>query len=299
MRRAAILFLLLATRLDAQEWTDRVGFEVQSALNLTYAVASGQELKLDVHSPRAAGPHPVVVYIHGGGWIAGSKEESALRLLPFLAQGAAVVNVEYRLARVALAPAAVEDCRCALRWVIRNAERYRLDPKRIAVVGSSAGGHLALLTGMLRRGDGFERGCPSDEKIRWTDADRAEMHVVGIVSLFGITDVADMIGDSPNARSYAVEWIGNRDDANALARRVSPLTYVRRDVPPILTVHGDADTVVPLSHATRLHDALTEAGAPNELVIVKGAGHGTFAGEQITILHDAVRRFLDKQLFGR
>ncbi|HEX8154544.1 MAG TPA: alpha/beta hydrolase [Thermoanaerobaculia bacterium] len=299
MRRAAVLLLFLATRLAAQEWPDRVGFEVQSAVNVTYAVASGQELKLDVHSPRAAGPHPVVVYIHGGGWIAGTKEDSVLRLLPFLAQGAAVVNVEYRLARVALAPAAVEDCRCALRWVIRNAERYRLDPKRIVLAGSSAGGHLALMTGMLRRGDGFDRACPSDEKIRWTDADRSEPKVAGIVSIFGISDVADLIGDSPNARAYAIEWIGNRDDAAALARRISPLTYVRRELPPILTIHGDADTVVPLSHATRLHDALTKAGAPNELVIVKGAGHGTFAGEQITILHDAVRRFLDKQLFGR
>ena len=113
--------------------------------NVVYGVASGQELKLDVYRPRdAAAPVPVAMFIHGGGWVAGTKEGSALNALDFLKMGMAVVNVEYRLAKVAPAPAAVEDCRCALRWIIRNAERLKFDANRIVAVGGSAGDGAAI-----------------------------------------------------------------------------------------------------------------------------------------------------------
>jgi acetyl esterase/lipase len=115
--------------------------------NVTYHVASGHENKLDLYVPRDAnGPTPVLMYIHGGGWVGGSKEANVLRLLPYLEMGWAVVNVGYRLGAVARAPAAVEDGLCALRWVIRNADEYNLDPSRIVTSGNSAGGHLALTT---------------------------------------------------------------------------------------------------------------------------------------------------------
>ena len=95
--------------------------------NVTYHVASGVENKLDVYAPKNAdGPVPVILLIHGGGWVGGLKETYVMRLLPYLEMGWAVVNVEYRMASVALAPAAVEDCLCSLRWIARNAEQYNL-----------------------------------------------------------------------------------------------------------------------------------------------------------------------------
>src|SRR5205085_8340329 len=161
--------------------------------NVVYNVASGEELKLDVYRPRdAAAPVPVAMYIHGGGWVAGTKEGSVLGALEFLRLGMAVVNVEYRLAKVAQAPAAVEDCRCALRWIIRNAERLKFDPGRIVVVGGSAGGHLALMTGMVERAAGFDRTCPAPESVRWTGSETGEAKVAAIINYFGITDVWDM-----------------------------------------------------------------------------------------------------------
>src|SRR5262245_20175851 len=91
--------------------------------NTTYITANNWEAKLDLYVPRdLTSPNPTLIYIHGGGWVGGSKETSWVQLLPYLEAGWSVVNVEYRLARVSLAPAAVEDCRCALRWVIRNAK---------------------------------------------------------------------------------------------------------------------------------------------------------------------------------
>jgi acetyl esterase/lipase len=290
IRRALIpLFFLAATAQAQNPFTHIV------TANVVYNVASGQELKLDVYRPRdAAAPVPVAMFIHGGGWVAGSKEGSVLYALDFLEMGMAVVNVEYRLAKVAEAPAAVEDCRCALRWIIRNAEKYKFDVNRIVVMGGSAGGHLALMTGMVNRAAGFDRSCPAEEKVRWTGSETGEAKVAAIINYFGITDVNDMLEDGGNPRSYAIEWVGNRNDVSRIASKVSPLTYVRVGLPPILTIHGDADKLVPVSHARRLHEALQKAGATSELLILPGAGHGDFNPQQVRQASDAVRAFLAK-----
>jgi acetyl esterase/lipase len=291
MRTLAVLFLLA----QAPDWADQIAYTHVVSANVVYNVASGQELKLDVYRPRnAAAPVPVAMFIHGGGWVAGTKESSILYALPFLEAGMAVVNVEYRLAKVAEAPAAVEDCRCALRWIVRNAERFKFDTGRIVVGGGSAGGHLALMTGMATASAGFDRGCPSDDKIRWTGSDKSDPKVAAIINWFGITDVNDMLEDGANARGYAIEWIGNRNDVARIASKVSPLTYVRASAPPIFTIHGDNDTLVPVSHARRLHEALQKAGAPNQLMILPGAGHGDFNPQQVRESTEAMRVFLRK-----
>ncbi len=294
IRRAlAIVLFAAAARAQNAGWPESLPFTHEVSANVVYNVASGQELKLDIYRPRqSVAPTPVVIYIHGGGWVAGSKEGSVLAVMPFLAMGLAAVNVEYRLGRVASAPAAVEDCRCALRWIILNAEKYKFDVSRIVVSGFSAGGHLALMTGMLPASAGFDRACPADPKIAWTGADRSEPKVAAIINWSGITDVRDMLEDGGNPRSYAISWIGDRNDTTRIAARVSPLTYVRAGVPPILTIHGSADTVVPPSHAARLHEALEKAGAPNRLLLLKGAGHGDLTPQQAQEAFDAVRAFL-------
>ena len=223
--------------------------------NITYLTANNFENRVDVYRPRnVAAPTPVLLYIHGGGWVGGSKEGAFLQTLPYLEMGWAVVNVQYRLARISLAPAAVEDCRCALRWVIRNAKEYNFDVNRIVVTGHSAGGHLSLTTGMLPAEAGLDRQCPGSE----------ELKVAAIVNWYGITDVVDLL-DGANMKTYAVAWLGSLTNREEVARRVSPLQYVRKGLPPILTIHGDADPTVPYSHAVRLHKALDDAGVPNRL----------------------------------
>ena len=215
--------------------------------NVTYHVASNQENKLDLYVPRgASGPTPVLMYIHGGGWVGGTKESNVLRILPYLEMGWAVANVEYRLGAVARAPAAVEDGLCALRWVIRNAGQYNLDASRIVTTGNSAGGHLALTTGMIPASAGLDRECPGSE----------ELSVAAIINWYGITDVGDLL-DGPNIKSYAVEWMGSLENRFEIAERVSPMTYVKAGLPPTLTIHGDADPTVPYQHASL---ATREAG---------------------------------------
>ncbi len=251
---------------------------------IPYLTASGTDLRLDVYTPQdRPGPHPTVIYIHGGGWRAGSRPGAALRVLPYLEMGFSVVNISYRLTPVALAPAAVEDARCALRWVVKNAKEYAFDVSKIVVTGHSAGGHLALTTGFLPGGGELDRECLGQE----------EPKVAAVVNWFGITDVADLL-EGVNQKVYAVQWLAGLRDRREIARETSPLTYVRVGLPPVLTIHGDADPVVPYSHATRLRDALTKAGSPNELVTVPGGGHGTFTTEQMGPLHAALRAFLAK-----
>jgi acetyl esterase/lipase len=252
--------------------------------NVTYLTASNWEAKLDVYVPRdVAAPNPTLIYIHGGGWVGGAKETSWLALLPYLETGWSVVNVEYRLARVSLAPSAVEDCRCALRWVTRNAKQYNFDTNKVVVTGHSAGGHLSLTTGMLPASAGLERQCPGGE----------ELKVAAIVNWFGITDVADLL-DGANMKEYAVAWLGSMTNREEVARRVSPLTYVRAGLPPIITIHGDADPTVPYSHAVRLQAALNKASVPNQLVTIPGGKHGGFNHDETLRAYTAIREFLAK-----
>jgi len=259
-----------------------IAADYQIVPNIVYGVADNFETRLDLYRPRGdRGPLPTLIQIHGGGWVGGSKEGNALRFLPYLEMGWAVVNVQYRLGRVGLAPAAVEDCLCALRWVVRNAEQYGLDASRIVVTGYSAGGHLALTTGITPASEGLDRQCPGDEPLE----------VAAIVNWYGITDVADLL-EGPNLRSYAVQWLGSMTDRKEVAARVSPLTYVRSGLPPILTIHGDADPTVPYSHAVRLRDALDAVGVPNRLHTVPGGGHGNFTVEEYQQVYETLRQFL-------
>jgi len=256
--------------------------------NLTYHVASNQENKLDLYVPRGAtGPTPVLMYIHGGGWVGGTKESNVLRILPYLEMGWAVANVEYRLGAVARAPAAVEDGLCALRWVIRNAGQYNLDASRIVTTGNSAGGHLALTTGMIPASAGLDRECPGSE----------ELSVAAIINWYGITEVGDLL-DGPNIKSYAVEWMGSLENRFEIAERVSPMTYVRAGLPPTLTIHGDADPTVPYQHALALHEKLDEVGVPNELHTVPGGRHGGFNREQTLAIFETIQHFLSQHGLG-
>jgi len=270
-----------------------IGNHYEVEANITYLVASNYEAKVDVYRPHLAkAPVPVVMMIHGGGWVAGTKEGSILYLLPYLEMGFAVVNVEYRMAKVAPAPAAVEDCLCALHWIGRNAKKYNFDLAKVIVTGGSAGGHLALTTAMIPESAGFESICAYQDDENWSGPWTSKRpKVAAVVNWFGITDVADML-QGPNIRAYAVSWLGSQPNREDLAKRLSPLSYVRADLPPILTIHGDADALVPYSHAVRLHAALNKARVRNQLFTVPRGGHGEFTDEQQAKAFEVIRTFL-------
>jgi acetyl esterase/lipase len=267
---------------SSTSWAVTASNQYRVVSDVTYGVAGGTELKLDVYQRRGVeGPQPTVIYMHGGFWAAGTKEGALMSLLPWLEMGWNVVNVEYRLARVALAPAAVEDCLCALRYIAAQAEMYNVDTGRIVLTGESAGGHLSLTTGIIPESARLDLQCAGAPLPR----------VAAIVNWFGVTDVADVI-DGPHRANLAAQWMGSLPNWREVARRVSPLTYVREGVPPVMTIHGDMDQLVPYDHAVRLHAALDKVGVPNRLMTVAGGGHGRFSDEQRIEIFAAVRDFV-------
>jgi acetyl esterase/lipase len=268
------------------DWPARLETEFRVVPNITYLTGSGYDAKLDLYVRRSASaPQPTVIFIHGGGWTGGTKEGRMLAIQAYLVMGLDVVNVEYRLAKIALAPAAVEDCRCALRWVIVHAKEYGIDVRKIVVAGESAGGHLALTTAFLPSSAGLDRQCPGADALQ----------VSAVVNWYGITDVNELL-DGPNMRAYAVAWLGSLPNREEVARRVSPLTYVRAGLPPVLTIHGDADPTVPYAQAQRLQRALNDAGVPNELLTIPGGKHGVDCCnlEQRTNAYKMIQAFLRK-----
>jgi acetyl esterase/lipase len=285
----ATLLLLSSTALYAQlsekgQWASEAQARYIIKPNIVYGTQNNFETKLDVYQRRdTTGPQPTIIFIHGGGWTGGSKETSVMPLFPYFEMGWNVVNVEYRLEKISPAPAAVEDCLCALRWIGQHAKDYNIDPTRLVVTGESAGGHLALTTGMIPQSAGLERQCPGPELPK----------VAAILDWYGITDVNDLLVE-PNLKNYAVQWLGSAPNREQIAKRVSPLEYVRPGLPPILMIQGDQDPTVPYSHSVRLHAALDAAGVPNELITIPGGKHGNFTPEERVRIHKATRDFLAK-----
>ncbi|MEZ5402750.1 MAG: alpha/beta hydrolase [Bryobacteraceae bacterium] len=273
--RGFALGIATATLLAGQTPT-RPNLPAGAQADWDIAYAPHPETHLDVYRPPgAAGKRPGVIVIHGGGWRGGTKEAVVPTFcVPYLEHGFVVFNVEYRLAKAAKAPAAVEDALDAAQWVFKNASRYGVDRKKILVTGGSAGGHLALMVGMTPKS--AKLGKPAN--------------VAAIVNFYGITDVGDQL-TGPHQRAYAVEWLPEQDGRFDLARRVSPITYVRRGLPPVITVHGDADKTVPYEHGANLTKALREAGVDAELLTVAGGGHG-FPPERLKEIYPDVFDFL-------
>ena len=239
--------------------------------NIPYGPLTMQ--RLDVIYPNAAGPKgtmtlPGVIMFHGGGWV--DNKPQALKasmssfFSRFLKHGFLVCNVEYRLADGtpdgAIAPAAVQDALLAAKWFWDHMDYYHVDRTRYVVTGASAGGHLALMVGMATSAAQLGPANPTD------------FQIAAIVNGYGPADVTDLLARNV---SFAVQWLpANTPNRAAIAKQVSPVTYVRRDVPPLITVQGMNDTTVPTSEAQNLYNLLTAAGADTALHFVAGAGHG-------------------------
>jgi acetyl esterase/lipase len=284
--RATLLGIMVSWASSAfgQEFFHSFTASYRLASDISYTAANFTDTRLDVYSrTEAAGPQPTLIWFHGGGWTSGKKEDSILNLLPYMEMGWNVVNVEYRSARVSPAPAAVEDCRCALRWVIRNAKKYGFDTSRIIVSGSSAGGHLALTTALIPTSAGLDRGCPGSD----------ELKVAAVIDWYGVTDVADLL-NGEHMKGYAAQWLGNVPNRLEIARLVSPLTYIRPGLPPIISIHAEGDPAVPYSQSVRLQQALKKAGVDGELITFPGNRHGGFTRAENSRAYEAISLFLAK-----
>jgi acetyl esterase/lipase len=238
---------------------------VRLVKNLQYIEGGHEQNRLDIYLPeKAEGRLPLVVWIHGGGWQAGSKENCPA--IPLAAKGYAVASVNYRLSQHAVFPAQIEDCKAAIRWLRANAAKYHIDPEHIGVWGGSAGGHLVALLGTTGDVKSLEgKGGNLDQSSR----------VQCVLDWFGPTELTTMGPLGDKADGVVARLIGGPVSENReKARKASPLTYVGKNSAPFLIMHGDKDNLVPLRQSELLAEALKKAGVEVTLQVVKGSGHG-------------------------
>jgi acetyl esterase/lipase len=267
--------------------------------DIAYAVVEGyRPLRLDLHLPSSGdAPYPVVVSIHGGGWIAGSnKLESdeyvtiAQMWRALLDCGVAVAAVQYRLSGEALFPAALHDVRAAVRWLRAFGADLGVDPERIAAFGDSAGGHLSALLAVYADGEGLE----GDVGVPYGSS-----RVAAAVAWYPLTDLETVESESydwSSPSSMGARLIGaDRATHPDAARAASPITYVDSASAPLLVQHGDIDYLVPHHQSLDLAARYRAAGVEVEVDIVPGADHGFDGGDMDAIVERAAA-FLARQL---
>lgn len=261
--------------------------------DLTYATLPGyRPLKLDLFVPAGADAHPLVIYVHGGGWMAGGPRRSAAYadwpkvLAALAAKGYVVASVGYRFSGEAPFPAAIQDVKAAIRWLRANADTYRVDPARAAIWGQSAGGHLAALAGVSCHVKSLApagRVVPAQGNVETTastaaGADEASDCVQAVVAWFGIYDftkLAPQPAAVESAGDAAAQFLGcgTQPCAESRQRAASPVTYVDRSDPPFLLIHGTDDQTVPVEQTELFEVALKKAGVAVTKIVVPGVGH--------------------------
>jgi len=251
--------------------------------DVEYGKAGNIPLLLDVYIPETpiVTPMPAIVYIHGGSWRIGDKAISnPLRSYrTYLARhGFLTVSMNYRLSGVAPFPAAVEDSKCAVRWLRANAEKYNVDPERIGVWGASAGGHLAMMVACA------DETADLEGNGGWSEY---SSRVQAVCSYYGATDFPSWYPTEPNdqTRSAIEQFLGGTlDEFLEIYEAASPTNYVTADDPPLLLVHGDLDPQVPFAQSEIMYRVYQQAGLEATLIEVTGGGHGGKGGvfQQVT-----------------
>lgn len=281
LRLAALftgLFVSLPAHAAPREEPERPGPLKQ---DIVYKKIGKKELHLDLYYPEKelSGKYPVVIYTHGGGWAAGSKNgaKSGLRgrtVLGLTQKGFAVAAVQYRLyskGGIVTIKDCVTDSKDAIRYLAANSGELHIDPDRVFTFGDSAGGQLAQMM-LLCPPDLF----PGDEGL----AGESYTTVAG-VSWYGPSDFQDMQLFNHDGRPDFKDRFGPRilppdsdpKDKDALYKEMSPVTYLKKDSPPLLMIQGDGDTTIPVKHAHHMEKLAKELGAPVETLIIKNAGH--------------------------
>ncbi len=282
----------LTNRLDAQPATPpapAIPPGVAAHRDLPYVENGHARQVLDLFVPEgASGPRPVIVWVHGGGWAAGDKAGCPPLRQGFAQEGYAIASVNYRLSQHAVFPAQLEDCKAAIRWLRANAKKYGLNPDRIGVWGSSAGGHLVAMLGVTGDVKTFDVGAQLEQSSA----------VQAVMNDYGPTDFTQMdahripsataVHSTPTSPESRLIGVSIADPANkAKVERANPITYVNRGDAPFLINHGDQDPLVPHHQSELLVAALQSAGVPVRLNTVKGGGHGAgFGGAEL----DKLRR---------
>jgi len=264
--KTRIVLCLLATL----PWSLHAADNVRITRDLEYARAGDISLKLDLYVPTNVSSPPVIVWIHGGAWRGGSKNNPSIQ--PLTEKGFAVASVEYRLSPIAQFPAQIHDIKAAIRYLRGTAKDHGIATEKIAISGGSAGGHLAALVGVTNGNKELE-GDLGNYKGQSSD-------VQSIVIFYGASNLTTILAQSTphgvNMRVPALELLlgGQPDSKPDLARLASPVFHVDKSDPPLLWYHGDQDPQMPVNQGLEMLGAYKKLGLPVTFEPVFGGGHG-------------------------
>ncbi len=239
--------------------------------NIEYARVDTQPLLLDLFlAPAAEAPTPLIVWVHGGAWRAGSKTDVPIQAL--VARGFSIASVDYRLSTVARFPAQVHDIKAAIRFLRASAAKHHLDPDKFVIAGSSAGGHLAALVGVSNGHQELEGSLGEHLSV--------SSDVQAIVSFFGASNLETILAQStPHGLSVRVPALqlllgGQPTEQPELAKLASPVTHVDDHDPPLLLIHGDQDPQMPINQSHELQGAYERVKRPCQFEVIHGGAHG-------------------------
>jgi acetyl esterase/lipase len=240
--------------------------------DLSYVSHSSPNQKLDLYVPKVGENFPLIVFIHSGDFCMGDKRQWIRYQLGYLDQGYAIASINYRLSSEAVFPAQIENCKSAVRWLRAHAASYHLDPNHFLAWGASAGGHLAAMLGTTGGISQFDVG----DNLTYSS------RVQGVADFFGPVDLTRLQPAFMASNSAESRFLGCTIEENLdKARIASPITYVTKESPPFLIVHGDADPRVSYKQSVWLTEALKNANVPVTFYTVKGAKHGGFRDPQV------------------
>lgn len=227
--------------------------DIEEIKDIEYKNVNGKSLQLNIYRRRnLLKPAPLLVFIHGGAWTGGKREDYLVYLLSFAKKGYITATVSYRLVKDSVYPACAEDISDAVKWFFKNGNEYGYDPDRIALVGGSAGGHLALLAAY-----GWQPGASTD-----TAFIESRHRIKAVVDLYG---PADFTTEFAKNNATVINFLGHTFQENpGLFTEVSPVHYLDKNDPPTLIFHGTSDQTVPVSQSDELKKMLDSLGIPNE-----------------------------------
>lgn len=248
--------------LDLVETKPEIPDEILEIKNIEYKKVDSISLQLDLYKlKKLEQPAPVMIFIHGGAWKSGKRSDYLTYLIDYAKKGYITVTVSYRLAKVAKFPAAVQDVNCAVQWIREHAGDFGIDARRIALVGGSAGGHLAMMAGYAEDEPLFNEGCNTKNSTK----------VKAVINLYG---VADLTTEESKIRKEPLNFIGGTfEEKPEMYRMASPRFFITPDDPPTLTFHGTIDLIVPVSQSDSLDSWLKKAGVSHEYHRLKGWPH--------------------------